>query len=277
MHGKQVGVVSWGNGCADPAYPGVYSRISAAYSTFIGPFIATWSNPMTSPPNSYARPITSTTTEHILGCTDLGGFYDIDGVNYNCMWYAGSENGATRCSLYGNDYAHAGLTAKMACCICGGGQKSSITSAPTTRKPTSKPTMITSSKPTTRKPATTVSSKPTTRKPTSKPTQTPTNEPTTESPTTESPTTDSPTTNSPTTDSPTTESPTTDSPTTDSPTTDSPTTESPTTESPTTESPTTDSPTTDSPTTDSPTTESPTTDQPTSKPTTSKPSTPVNT
>ena len=48
--GKQVGGVSWGFGCADPAYPGVNSRISAAYNIFIGPLVANWSNPPTSPP-----------------------------------------------------------------------------------------------------------------------------------------------------------------------------------------------------------------------------------
>ena len=51
----------------------------------------------------------------------MGGFYDSDGVEFNCMWYAEMEDGATRCTLYGGNYANAGLTANLACCVCGGG------------------------------------------------------------------------------------------------------------------------------------------------------------
>jgi hypothetical protein len=40
------------------------------------------------------------------------------------MWYAGSENGISRCSLYGHNFTHAGVMANMACCIGGGGEKS---------------------------------------------------------------------------------------------------------------------------------------------------------
>ncbi len=281
--GKQVGVVSWGIGWADPLFPGVYSRINAAYNTFIGPFIANWSNPTTSPPNLYAWTISSTTTEHIPGCTDLGGFYDSNGVDFNCMWYAGSENGATRFSLYGNNFAHAGLMANMACCVCGGGEKSPMSSTSTTQKPTSKPstckpTTMASSMPTTGKPTAATLAKPPAHKPTSTPNQVPTSKPTT--PPTSTPTqmpTNKPTT-LPTSTPPQmpTNEPTTDSPTMDSLTTGSPTSSSPTTDSPTTDSPTTDSPTMDSPTT-KPTTLKPTTHKPTKgkpisrKPTTGKP------
>ncbi len=210
-----------------PLFLIVYSHISAAYNNFIGPFIANWSNQTTSPTNSYARPISSMTTKHILGCTNRGGSYNIIGVYFNCIWYAGNENGVIRCSLFGSTYAHAGLMANMACCIRGGGKKSPMTSAPTTQKPTSKPstgkpTTMALFKPATHKPTTRTSSKPTTCTTTYKPTQVPNSEPTTDSPTT-----DSPTTNSPTMDSPMTYSPYVDSPTTDSPRTAKSTTHKP--------------------------------------------------
>ena len=53
-------------------------------------------------------------------CTDNPqGWYDSDGADYNCQWYALVNN----CSNFGNGYANNGITANEACCACGGGNK----------------------------------------------------------------------------------------------------------------------------------------------------------
>lgn len=72
-------------------------------------------------------------------CTDSPiGWYDSDGENFNCEWYAQGTN----CEVYGDDYADAnGITANIACCVCGGGTTNPTpnTKAPT-KAPTSSPT-----------------------------------------------------------------------------------------------------------------------------------------
>jgi len=51
-------------------------------------------------------------------CVDAPpGWYDVDGIDFNCGWYA-VEN---RCQQYGDDYARKGTVANKACCVCGGG------------------------------------------------------------------------------------------------------------------------------------------------------------
>ena len=52
------------------------------------------------------------------GCGDSpSGWYDSDGSEYDCNWYAQLN----RCEEYGDGYANDGVTANMACCACGGG------------------------------------------------------------------------------------------------------------------------------------------------------------
>lgn len=124
-----VGVASWGDVCGDPTYPGVYARVSKGYDFLNSKIEEWWSN---------VGPL-------VTDCKDRGGFYDSDGVAYNCMWYAQGN-----CEM-GTSFPNAGMTAKEACCACGGGIRkpthsptrsptSVPTSMPTTKRPTSKPT-----------------------------------------------------------------------------------------------------------------------------------------
>jgi len=67
-------------------------------------------------------------------CTDNPeGWYDIDGATYNCAWYAQGTN----CATYGDSFANNGITANMACCVCGGGAPDG---PPATATPTASPT-----------------------------------------------------------------------------------------------------------------------------------------
>ena len=59
------------------------------------------------------------------------GWFDSDGEQYNCEWYAIGS----RCAAYGDSYANNGKTANMACCACGGG----TTDGPATSNPTKSP------------------------------------------------------------------------------------------------------------------------------------------
>jgi hypothetical protein len=52
---------------------------------------------------------------------DVLGWYDADGQEYDCTWYAQDGN----CQLYGSELENFGYTANEACCVCGGGNTES--------------------------------------------------------------------------------------------------------------------------------------------------------
>merc|ERR1711862_564027 len=61
------------------------------------------------------------------------GWYDAEGEEYSCAWYAEDD----RCEQYGDGYENDGYTANEACCVCGGG-------APTTAPPNSEESPVAS-------------------------------------------------------------------------------------------------------------------------------------
>lgn len=120
---KQVGVVSFGEGCAFPGKSGVYARVSGVESWLKSEICNRSSDPKPEYCNGFEpTPLppspTSAPTCDPTNCQDNPlGWHDADGSQYNCVWYAQGTN----CETYGDGFENDGKTANEACCACGGG------------------------------------------------------------------------------------------------------------------------------------------------------------
>jgi len=134
-----VGVTSWGYGCADAQFPGVYARISDQFPWIKEVICASHGSPKPSfcgdnpPPPSPGPPAPPTPTPPSPSppscVNDPIDWNDIDGVEYNCDWYGEGDNCAIHGDYFENDEFE-NETANKACCACGGGSSTGPSPGP---------------------------------------------------------------------------------------------------------------------------------------------------